>query len=164
MLYSTFSSRKACCSKDWDDQEERAYREVGAAPKKFPAFETHLWGHQFPTTGDAVAEALSHLEQPHKRREFPLATVTSHCCQKQVGVPLKMVKSALKAIRLPTSRLDWQPGRGRNPAHYHCSAQCVLYDRHYPIFTAAAPILGNSMEVSKNGSLSSSPQSDQRYP
>lgn len=37
-------------------------------------------------------------------------------------VLLKAEKSALKAVRLPISRLDWWPERSSSLTHYHCSA------------------------------------------
>lgn len=65
------------------------------------------FGASMVTTGDALVEALPHLEQPHTTRckcpwplHIPLFPETT------VRVLSRAVRSAVEAVGLPSSRLD----------------------------------------------------------
>lgn len=65
------------------------------------------FGASMVTTGDALVEALPHLEQPHTtRRKCPWPLQIPLFPETTVRVLSRAVRSAVEAVGLPSSRLD----------------------------------------------------------
>lgn len=129
MLYITFSPKKACCNKD-----------SGKNVKSMPIGNSTLHPRSLLPWNSLLGMAApdqrrcsnrstwNNLTQQGINFLWPLSHLTDS--RNNGASPFERAKGVLKAVRLTTCRLDWQPGRSTSSVRYHRSAQCILYNCH----------------------------------